>query len=797
MLLPFSSATRRLLPFAMLLITGRLAAQSPGGVSTGLTAWLKANTAIAGNMTVSNTSTGQISQWKSEVGTLSVSQSTTAYQPRLQSAASTIANFNFNPVVQFSTASATSIYSTATTPDLLGTGGTLFFVCNGYTGSFTNPTGLTYYSNFSYRYQVKPTFRLQVGSGSAGYTADINATGGPVNTAPDASAFILVSKSNGAGFRARKNADSIPLTNTNDPVYFPAISSGLRLGNDGMGGGGQPYNGAIAEVITYNTSLSIADINKVETYLALKYGITISQASAYGIANSSYVSSAGNVIWDATANAGYGKNITGIGQDNGSGLLQKQSRSVHNNALLFLYAAGSSGSTGFPAMNADNTATLTDQDFVIAGDNGQASALTTCGLGGRVARMPRVWKLQKTAGIAAFIAAVNTTDVPASVKNILVSADPTFPANATQVIPLQTLGGKSYASISAASNSYFTFAADPLTINLATVQPTCATPAGGTVTATVSGSVTPYAYNWQPGSQTTTTISGLSSGTYTLIVSDAAGCQYAQSATINPVVLPAAPAATATAVCAGENTTLTVSPAITGTTYAVYAAATGGTALATSSTGVFTLPVTAAVTYYAEAVSGSGCSSTRTPVAVSLLSPLPNPVVTAGTVGAYTLTFSWAAITGATGYAVSVNGGAFTTPSSGATGLSHTVTGLSTGQTASIVVRALAANSCQSSTGTATATTVTDQIFVPNAFTPNGDGRNDVLLVYGNVIQALHLQVFNQWGEKVFESYDKNTGWNGTCKGKQQPSGVYVYTVHVTTTAGQVIDKKGSLTLVR
>jgi gliding motility-associated-like protein len=86
---------------------------------------------------------------------------------------------------------------------------------------------------------------------------------------------------------------------------------------------------------------------------------------------------------------------------------------------------------------------------------------------------------------------------------------------------------------------------------------------------------------------------------------------------------------------------------------------------------------------------------------------------------------------------------------------------------------------------------------VPNAFTPNGDGRNDVLLVYGNVIQALHLQVFNQWGEKVFESYDKNTGWNGTCKGKQQPSGVYVYTVHVTTTAGQVIDKKGSLTLVR
>jgi gliding motility-associated-like protein len=61
----------------------------------------------------------------------------------------------------------------------------------------------------------------------------------------------------------------------------------------------------------------------------------------------------------------------------------------------------------------------------------------------------------------------------------------------------------------------------------------------------------------------------------------------------------------------------------------------------------------------------------------------------------------------------------------------------------------------------------------------------------------MRLQVFNQWGEKIFESTNRLNGWNGEAKGKQQPSGVYVYTLHVVTTTGQVIDRKGAITLVR
>jgi gliding motility-associated-like protein len=96
-----------------------------------------------------------------------------------------------------------------------------------------------------------------------------------------------------------------------------------------------------------------------------------------------------------------------------------------------------------------------------------------------------------------------------------------------------------------------------------------------------------------------------------------------------------------------------------------------------------------------------------------------------------------------------------------------------------------------------TVRTLTDQIYIPNAFTPNGDGKNDVLLVYGYTIQSLRFSVFNQWGEKIFESANQATGWNGNYNGKPQPSGVYMYVCQITYRDGTTEVKKGSINLVR
>ncbi len=773
--------------------------QSPGGVSTSLTAWLKANTSIAGNLTIPSTATNKISQWKSEVGTFSVSQATTSYQPSFQPTASTIANFNFNPTVQFNTAATTSIYNSATTPDLLGTTGTIFFVVNNYAGSFGNPTGLTYYSNTSYRYQIKPSFRMQVGSTGSGWTADINATGGPVNTASNESAFILASKSNAANFRGRKNADSVPLTNNADPVYFPAINAGLYLGNDGAGGGGQPFNGAIAEVITYNADLSIADINKVESYLALKYGITLSQTSAYGIANSNYTASDGTQIWNASANSAYGKNIIGIGRDDASVLLQKQTRSVHNNALIYLYNGSTAGT--FPAMNTDNSTTITaDKSFIIAGDNGSSAALTGCTAGNRIVRMGRVWKAQKTGtGITQVTIAVNTSDVAATIKKLIVSPDPTFASTATTVYTLATGGGKLYATITLNNNDYFTFGSDSLQVTLAATAPSCTNPTSGSIATTVTGGVAPYTYLWTPSAQATANLTNVAAGTYTLTVSQGV-CQYTQQAIITPVVLPATPTVNSPTICSGSTAAFTVQNIQTGITYNWYTAATGGTSIATGSS--FTSPaLTAAATYYVEAVSSTGCiSTTRGSGTASLYVPLSQPVVTAptGTIGVNSIVFNWLPVTGAIGYQVMVNGGTPQVPSSGSTGLTHTVTGLPALTNVTIQVIALGGQACQNSiAGTATAKTLTDEIFIPNVFTPNGDGKNEVFKVYSNVIASMDMMVFNQWGELIYRNKDLSKGWDGTYKGKQQPVGVYVYAIKVKLIGGDEIIRKGDVNLVR
>lgn len=68
-------------------------------------------------------------------------------------------------------------------------------------------------------------------------------------------------------------------------------------------------------------------------------------------------------------------------------------------------------------------------------------------------------------------------------------------------------------------------------------------------------------------------------------------------------------------------------------------------------------------------------------------------------------------------------------------------------------------------------------IYAPNAFSPDDDGINDIFYIRGNVIEEFHFQVYNRWGELVFETYDQATGWNGTYNGDDASIGGYVYQV--------------------
>lgn len=88
-------------------------------------------------------------------------------------------------------------------------------------------------------------------------------------------------------------------------------------------------------------------------------------------------------------------------------------------------------------------------------------------------------------------------------------------------------------------------------------------------------------------------------------------------------------------------------------------------------------------------------------------------------------------------------------------------------------------------------------IFVPNTFTPNGDGNNDVLFVRGRAIATMEFLVFDRWGEKVFESTDPSQGWDATFQGRPVDAAVFVYHLTAYCLDGQRYFTKGNVTVVR
>ena len=88
-------------------------------------------------------------------------------------------------------------------------------------------------------------------------------------------------------------------------------------------------------------------------------------------------------------------------------------------------------------------------------------------------------------------------------------------------------------------------------------------------------------------------------------------------------------------------------------------------------------------------------------------------------------------------------------------------------------------------------------VFLPSAFTPNGDGENDVWLVLGNAVDEVEIRVYNRWGQKVFETFDKDIGWDGRFEGKELNTDVFGYYMRVKCIDGQTFFKKGNVTLIR
>ncbi|MEP1779185.1 LamG-like jellyroll fold domain-containing protein, partial [Reichenbachiella sp.] len=160
------------------------------------------------------------------------------------------------------------------------------------------------------------------------------------------------------------------------------VSNGDGLANmvigaiSSNGGGSEFWDGNIAEMVMYSGTLTAIDRQKVESYLAIKYGInlsndndgnitTLESPNGNGIHEGDYVSSDGAVVWDASVNTAYANDIIGIGRDDASQLNQKQSKSINGSADLAI------GRGGIAAANAANANTFANDDvYFVVGDNG-------------------------------------------------------------------------------------------------------------------------------------------------------------------------------------------------------------------------------------------------------------------------------------------------------------------------------------------------------------------------------------------------------------------------------------------
>jgi gliding motility-associated-like protein len=92
-----------------------------------------------------------------------------------------------------------------------------------------------------------------------------------------------------------------------------------------------------------------------------------------------------------------------------------------------------------------------------------------------------------------------------------------------------------------------------------------------------------------------------------------------------------------------------------------------------------------------------------------------------------------------------------------------------------------------------------NSFYMPNAFTPNGDGINDAIKLYGDKgnIKFVSISVFNRWGERVFVSNDLDFAWDGHYKGQMQEPGLYVYTLDVVFSDDHSVNKTGSISLIK
>lgn len=350
--------------------------QSPGGISGNLTLWLNADAGITH-------SSGSITGWLDQSpAAFSVVQATVANQPRIDSE---LQNYHYCPTFDGDdllrgSCTPTSFFATGAAGSNATSTGSVFAVgrITGDNQHLVSQFPLPVCGNYVFHCNSVTAGILNIG-GKSGSNNPLPNLG---NT-PFLASTLETSGANNAIHYLNGGVGNIA---TNQNGNSCAANQTLRVGISLVGN--------VAEVITYNVKLSVADKLKIESYLAIKYGISLdnSGGGAYG----DYITSSGLTVWDASVNPSYHNKVMGIARDDASGLLQKQSHQYDDTTRIYI--------SNLAATNVANAGVISSNlsGVMIGNNQGKLCATTSSNLEIPstpyiYSRLEREWKVTNTA----------------------------------------------------------------------------------------------------------------------------------------------------------------------------------------------------------------------------------------------------------------------------------------------------------------------------------------------------------------------------------------------------------------
>ncbi|MDR6919569.1 hypothetical protein [Chryseobacterium sp. 2987] len=428
-------------------LTVNVVAPSPGGIAAAV--WYKADAGVYSDAgTTAAADNTAVQQWNDQMGTGRNLLQTTAAQKPAFSNQSTLANFN--PTVTFN-ADFMAADPGSGNEIITRTQGSIYIAgkMNTVGASKTSFAGFDQTMNYPglSTSNTNPSDKLMFYSGGTYNSISTNLF---VTQKP----FVAGSSWLNGGGTPNTNVLAKVWLDGNENIYNNTSSNvntgnGLRIFRVGGDTDWGSLDGQLNETIVFANPLSASEKARVDSYLSVKWGSTLT---------GDYVSSDNTVVW--TTSPIYQNNILGIARDNISVLYQKQSRSENIGQKLIIGAGSSLANT-----NAANTNTLTDRQFLLAGDNGLEQKLkiplsyTTGSNGVANTRFESIWKVQNTNSVGTV-----TVAWPKDVSNLYLvqSTDAVFDGTDTftPMVTEVTVNGVVYntTNVTLANGQYFTFA---------------------------------------------------------------------------------------------------------------------------------------------------------------------------------------------------------------------------------------------------------------------------------------------------------------------------------------------------